>query len=642
MLQDTDRHLKIKVVRERPQRWLANQRNASWVIEAMKIVTSDGTPALVSWALMSGNKTNLETTRLIANDVVQMLLMPEIMVALNFEREMGLYFEVTSKWHGSPGELCSRPGFRFLELHTLWFEFIAPWWNRSVSSTADNFSETLRSIENIADEDVRKTKHEQVTAEINAGYNKIIKMSKFMLSVPLLFAALTDARRGPSLARAIVEILKKSEDSSNLEYSFDETWGKYNPENTTDKSMYDLIESNQEDMCHYFRQFGFGCACIEEDLKRLTLHRHEEPPTEALTFFRATFPILFEALEAKFGLMPSSTRIVEQKHGQLRDSLRLGVGHDFTDAQQQYITNVDYEYREERRHFAREKQFEKRKSKRTKLSHTHHSVKHDEGKHLQYQMGLDVLKVSRLYTPATIAEYPKEIRDKARVSVLSRQGTTMKDKQLTSKRMRIAEDRKGTTRKPFKTLEQYKQSAMESSVDNDHVWESIDEETKEKRADLEKLSKMTLWHSVPAGDIRSEVKKVLPKLWTPEFEKLKTKKLVIERIQNNLSMLTRALMDNVCGDVVDWSEMNRYRQIEHFIKSDSCEYLISTKGVHKKRFSAWKTTFECCGLQIPERERYKHNMVIDDADDYVNNGDNDDIESEDDDDDDDDFESDGE
>ena len=110
-------------------------------------------------------------------------------------------------------------------------------------------------------------------------------------------------------------------------------------------------------------------------------------------------------------------------------------------------------------------------------------------------------------------------------------------------------------------------------------------------------------------------------------------------------MLTRALMDNVCGDVVDWSEMNRYRQIEHFIKSDSCEYLIRTKGVHKKRFSALKTTFEGCGLQIPERERYKHNMVIDDAaDDDVNNEDNDDIESENDDDDDDDgdFESDGE
>ena len=85
VLEDTDRHLRIKVVRERPQRWLANQRNASWVIEALEIETSDGTPAFVSWANMIGNRTNLEMTRLIANDVVQMLLMLEIIVALNLE-----------------------------------------------------------------------------------------------------------------------------------------------------------------------------------------------------------------------------------------------------------------------------------------------------------------------------------------------------------------------------------------------------------------------------------------------------------------------------------------------------------------------------------------------------------------------------
>ena len=155
----------------------------------------------------------------------------------------------------------------------------------------------------------------------------------------------------------------------------------------------------------------------------------------------------------------------------MRDSLRLGVGHGFTGEQQQYITNVDYEHREKRRHFARKKQ--ERKNKRRKFSNTHHGVKHDKGKHLQYQVGLDVLKVSRLYTPGTIAQYPKEIRDQARVSLLLKQGTTRKDKQLSLKRTRIAMNRKGTTRKPLNTLEQYRQSAMESSVDNDHVWESF-------------------------------------------------------------------------------------------------------------------------------------------------------------------------
>ena len=41
------------------------------------------------------------------SDVVEMLLMPEIITALTFETEMGLYFEVTSSWHGHPGCLSN-------------------------------------------------------------------------------------------------------------------------------------------------------------------------------------------------------------------------------------------------------------------------------------------------------------------------------------------------------------------------------------------------------------------------------------------------------------------------------------------------------------------------------------------------------
>ena len=50
-----------------------------------------------------------------------MLFMPEIIVALHFESELGDYFEITSSWHSSPGELSTRPGFRMLEMHILWF-----------------------------------------------------------------------------------------------------------------------------------------------------------------------------------------------------------------------------------------------------------------------------------------------------------------------------------------------------------------------------------------------------------------------------------------------------------------------------------------------------------------------------------------
>ena len=99
---------------------------------------------------------------------------------------------------------------------------------------------------------------------------------------------------------------------------------------------------DKESTRHFFRQFGLGCTYVEEDLKMLTLHRVEEGegPKDALLFFKTTFPVLFEALEAKFELMSSSIRIVEQKHGQMRCSHLLGAGQGFTDAQQSYVTNL--------------------------------------------------------------------------------------------------------------------------------------------------------------------------------------------------------------------------------------------------------------------------------------------------------------
>ena len=115
-------------MQKRQQRWLASHRNTSWVIKTLHHKINDK-PVLVLWAHMVGDHAVSDNTHQIAKDVVETLVTPEVIVALNFEREMGLYFEVTSKWHGSPGYLATCPGFRGLEIHNLWFEFTLPWWN---------------------------------------------------------------------------------------------------------------------------------------------------------------------------------------------------------------------------------------------------------------------------------------------------------------------------------------------------------------------------------------------------------------------------------------------------------------------------------------------------------------------------------
>ena len=91
--------------------------------------------------------------------------------------------------------------------------------------------------------------------------------------------------------------------------------------------------------------------------------------------------------------MPYSTRIVEQKHEQLRNALRERVGQSYTDVQQQYITNNDYVYLEERQVYERKRKDDEQSelnnddnnttnnnNNKKKISHCHKGIQHDETK----------------------------------------------------------------------------------------------------------------------------------------------------------------------------------------------------------------------------------------------------------------------
>ena len=227
-----------------------------------------------------------------------------------------------------------------------------------------NFKGTFDCISLIPDESLREMKRKQVMAGILAGHKQIIKLSDILLSVPVLFAALSDPRRGPSLARAVVHVVRQ-EDSSWMEFQIDDSWRVLDESNGTDKLMHSLIKNDTANVCHFFRQFGLGLACVEEELKRLSLFNVEQlapADTDPLSMFKRDFPVLFECLEAKFALLPSVTRIVEQKHGQLRHSLKPKAGHDFTDSQQQCLSNVEFEFREARRQSERKRKAEMRQA----------------------------------------------------------------------------------------------------------------------------------------------------------------------------------------------------------------------------------------------------------------------------------------
>ena len=87
--------LKIKTMRERIQQWLGNQRNASWVLDALSIKLEDGSSALIQWARRIEKYTTSSVVRQIAKDVATMLMKPEVITGLHFEAALGSYFETT-------------------------------------------------------------------------------------------------------------------------------------------------------------------------------------------------------------------------------------------------------------------------------------------------------------------------------------------------------------------------------------------------------------------------------------------------------------------------------------------------------------------------------------------------------------------
>ena len=200
------------------------------------------------------------------------------------------------------------------------------------------------------------------------------------------------------------------------------------------------------------------------------------------------FPILFECLEAKFALLPSSTRIVEQKHGQLRHSLKAKAGQDFTDSQQQYLTNVEFEFREARRQLERKRKMEKKKQ-RVRMSDAVGGVKHDDGKLLQRKVGSGLLEMEKVYHPDIIFNLPEDVQKEADVKVQSKRGTTSTDKELMVQKVQHAEERKARRKAQFPSIEALKEKAKTAQVDNDKTWKDVDEETVENQKFLEAIQK---------------------------------------------------------------------------------------------------------------------------------------------------------
>ena len=91
--------VKLKTWRERQQRWLVNQRYATYIIQLLKKRDPDGIVCLVAWGMWFANYSRSDWKRQAGKEVAIWLSMPPILLGLHFESELGNYFEQGYAWH---------------------------------------------------------------------------------------------------------------------------------------------------------------------------------------------------------------------------------------------------------------------------------------------------------------------------------------------------------------------------------------------------------------------------------------------------------------------------------------------------------------------------------------------------------------
>lgn len=189
---------------ERDQRWLVNQNYAREILRMLEYKTLDGKCALVEWAVKYANRMS-SWQQTVAKELSVWLQMPEVIVGLHFENDMGKYFRVLYDWHCRTGPLYSRSGFRTLELYMFFKNWEMPFFNNAVADPSSAFTSTMAYIDANFEGEKHKFRRESIIRGIEWSRNKSFEMNeRYLFSAPLILTVLCHHEDGPAFARAVL------------------------------------------------------------------------------------------------------------------------------------------------------------------------------------------------------------------------------------------------------------------------------------------------------------------------------------------------------------------------------------------------------------------------------------------------------
>ena len=225
----------------------------------------------------------------------------------------------------------------------------------------------------------------------------------------------------------------------------------------------------KDDALHYFRQFGLHRPVVQDDMNRLSKLNDTHNPgysmKRPLHHMQDNFPILFEAMDATFGMMPSTSRIVEQVHGILRHTVDPEDSIRFTDCQTRYYSNC-YEERKERKALIKNERSGFKGHEQMKGKHTS-GIKHDRTMDQIDLLGRQCME--RIDCSANIPQetLPLALREQMKISSIAREGSMMLDHEV-AKRKKDEYDKKARNLNVnVLTEEEIMKEAMTEKLTND-------------------------------------------------------------------------------------------------------------------------------------------------------------------------------
>ena len=561
--------------------------------------------------------------------------MPPIILGLLFETELGVYFETTIRWYSIAGETSTTPGFRMMELHLFLHDFVQKWWTKALVDPNDVFPRTFKYINEIWKDDIeeKRFRTHQIMKGVRAGHDEILKMSKGWFRVPLLYLVLLDLRRAPSLMRAINRIL-----CSNGVISPD-TCAERNHSagcnvvhvSKSESIWFNKLKEDEENAVHYFKQFGLDRDIVRNELAKLSKMSDNPSPTfsfkRPLHEFKSKFPITYDAFDSIFRLMPSNSRIMEQLHGILRESIETNDTIQFTNAQARYSSNC-YETRKERKKVI-EKRGEFKGHDQMKGKHTG-GIKHDRTKEQLAMLGEQAMERKKMYAGVDIQSLPYNIRTKMGIKNIAKDGSSAQDK-IIAKRKREAYDEKATRLKvTMLTKRIITQKANHTDLTNDEMLRAEyrgNGVSKEDKIMIEKFMRVGYWNS--ARKIKAEARKVFPCLPLEEYVSLLAGPMKNKIKQHIYLLQTEAKDANIKTmfnrNVDGKSEVERLAMF--VIINDEGTDIFAQRAKEQNELTKYKTIFSSAGSDITfdEWRDVKCALGVDVVNELVMNGDEDDV-----------------